>query len=87
MLRTLRAYVAQVGSSPEEAPHGHGPSMHGALRRAWGHSETFGHAEIEPEHLVLGVIDERRGGAARALRHLRVDVRATKRDIIQRLRP
>lgn len=85
-LRTLRAYIARVGSTPEEAPNGYGPSMHGALRRACKHSEALSHRRIEPEHLVLGVLDERHGGVARALRHLGVDVRATKRQIIQRLR-
>jgi len=85
-LDTLRAYVAQVGSAPEEAPHGYGPSTHGALRRSCGHSDALSHRKIEPEHLVLGVLDETAGGAARALRHFGVDVRATKRQIIQRMK-
>ena len=83
-LGTLRAYVAQVGSAPEEAPHGYGPSMHGALRRSCQHSNALSHRKIEPEHLVLGVLDETDGGAAQALRHFGVDVGATKRRIIQR---
>lgn len=86
VLRTLRARIAQVGSAPEDAPHGYGPSMHGALRRSWQHSETLSHQKIEPEHLVLGLLDETDGGGARALRHFRVDVRATKRHIIQKIR-
>ncbi len=85
-LDTLRAHIAQVGSAPEDAPHGYGPSMHGALRRSCQHSEALSQQKIEPEHLVLGVLDETDGGAARALRHFRVDVRATKRHIIQRMR-
>jgi ATP-dependent Clp protease ATP-binding subunit ClpC len=85
-LRTLRAYVARVGFTQELAPHGYGPSMHGALRRSWQHCEALSHQKIEPEHLVLGVLDEADGGAARALRHFRVDVHATKRHIIRRMK-
>ena len=85
-LDTLRAYVAQVGSAPEEAPHGYGPSMHGALSRSCRHSAELSHRQIEPEHLVLGLLDETEGGAARALRYFGVDVRATKRQIIQGMR-
>jgi len=84
-LRTLRAYIARVGSSPEDAPHGYGPSMHGALRRSCRHCEAFTHQKLEPEHLVLGVLDETDGGAARALQYFRVDVRATKQHIIQEM--
>src|SRR5437773_1543595 len=40
-LPTLRAYVAQVGFVPEMAPHGYGPSMHGALRRSCLHSDSL----------------------------------------------
>jgi ATP-dependent Clp protease ATP-binding subunit ClpC len=84
-IRTLRAYVGRVGSAPEDAPHGYGPSMHEALRRSCEHSGTLSHREIEPEHLLLGVLGETHGGAARALRHFGVDARAAKRDIIQRM--
>jgi len=85
-LHTLRSYILRVGSAPEDAPHGYGPSMQGALRRSYQHAVTLSHDEIEPEHLVLGVLGEMDGGAARALRHFRVNVRAAKRQIIQKLR-
>jgi ATP-dependent Clp protease ATP-binding subunit ClpC len=85
-LRTLRDYIAEVGSAAEEAPHGYGPTMRGALHRSYQHSEALLHKKIEPEHLILGVLDETDGGAARALRHFGVDVCATKRHIIKRIR-
>jgi ATP-dependent Clp protease ATP-binding subunit ClpC len=85
-LHALRAHIGQVGSAPEVAPHGYGPSMHGALRRSCRHSEALSHSKIEAEDLVLAVLDETDGGAARALGHFRVDVAATKRHIIQRMR-
>src|SRR5438270_13909586 len=50
VLDTLRSYIAHVGSAPEEAPHGYGPSMHGALRRSCQHSDALSHPKIEPEH-------------------------------------
>ena len=85
-LGALRSHIAQVGSASEVASHGYGPSMHGVLRRAWQHSEGLSHQQIEPEHLVLGVLDETDGGAARALRHFSVDIRTTKQHIIRLMR-
>ena len=85
-LNTLCSHLAEVGSAPEKAPHGYGPSMHGALRRSCQHSEALSYRKIEPEHLVLGVLDEKDGGAAQALRHFGVDVRATKLHILHRMR-
>jgi len=85
-LAALRSYIAQVGSAPEKAPHGYGPSMHGALRRSCQHSRALSHSKIEPEHLVLGVLDETDGGAARALHRFGVDIAATRRHIIRRIR-
>jgi ATP-dependent Clp protease ATP-binding subunit ClpC len=84
-LHEIRAFVAQVGSAPEEASHGYGPSMRGALRRSCEHCEALKHRRIQPEHLVLGVLDEKDGGAVRVLRHFGIDVRATKRRIVHRL--
>jgi ATP-dependent Clp protease ATP-binding subunit ClpC len=85
-LGSLRSRIAKCGSAPEEAPHGYGPSMHGALRRSVKHSEATGHAKIEPEHLVLAVLDETLGGAASALKHFCVDTAATKRSVIKRMK-
>jgi ATP-dependent Clp protease ATP-binding subunit ClpC len=85
-LAALRAYVAEVGSAPEEAPHGYGPSMRGVLRRCCEYSEALPYRKVGPEHLLLGVLDETDGGAARALHHFGVDVQATKRDIMRRMK-
>ena len=52
-LSTLRSYIAEVGSAPEDSPHGYGPSMHGALRRSVQHSAIARAPAIEPEHLLL----------------------------------
>jgi ATP-dependent Clp protease ATP-binding subunit ClpC len=85
-LQGLRDYISQVGSMPEEAPHGYGPSMRRVLRSSWQHSDALSHSEIEPEHLVLGVLDELEGGACRALKHFGVDVPATKQRILDTFR-
>ena len=85
-LSTLRSYIAEVGSAPEDSPHGYGPSMHGALRRSVQHSAIAHSPAIEPEHLLLGVLDEESGGAARALCHFCVDAAAVKRTVIKRVK-
>jgi ATP-dependent Clp protease ATP-binding subunit ClpC len=85
-LQGVRDYISQVGSTPEEAPHGYGPSMRGVLRRSCQHSEALSHPEIHPEHLVLGLLDESEGGACRALKHFGVNVPATRQRILDRFR-
>jgi ATP-dependent Clp protease ATP-binding subunit ClpA len=67
------------------APHGYGPSMQGALCRSLKHADALAHPNIEPEHLVLGLLDEAHGGAARVLRHFGVDAATTRRHIIERI--
>ena len=86
-LQGLRGYISsQVGSMPEEAPHGYGPSMHRVLRSSCQHSEALSHREIDPEHLVLGLLDESEGGACHALKHFGVDVPATRQRILDTFR-
>ena len=85
-LQGLRDYISQVGSMPEEAPRGYGPSMRGVLRRSCQHSDALSHPEISPEHLVLGLLDELEGGTCRALKYFGVDVPATRQRILDTFR-
>jgi hypothetical protein len=39
--------------------------MRNVLRAASHHADSLRNAEIEPEHLVLGLLDETDGGARR----------------------
>lgn len=85
VLDSVRTHIATTGVDSEVAPHGYGPSMHGALRRSLAHADALVHPKIEPEHLVLGLLDETDGGATRVLRHFGVDTATTSRHIIERI--
>ena len=84
-LEELRGYIASVGSTPEEASAGYGPSMRSVLRAACRHADSLGHAEVEPEHLVLGLLEEVDGGAKRSFAHFGIDTEQTKRALLQRI--
>jgi ATP-dependent Clp protease ATP-binding subunit ClpA len=60
------------------------PTMRSVLRAFSHHAESLGHKEIEPEHFVLGLLDESDGGAIKALRHFGVNVEQTKRLLLER---
>jgi ATP-dependent Clp protease ATP-binding subunit ClpC len=70
----VRGRITAVGSASEDAPNGYGPSMRNILRLSSHHADSLGHPEIEPEHFVLGLLDEAAGPAMRTLQHFRVDV-------------
>ncbi len=57
--------------------------MRNVLRVASQHADSLQPPEIEPEHLVLGLLDETDGGAGRAIRHFGVDTAQTKRKIFR----
>ncbi|MCI0744520.1 MAG: hypothetical protein L0Y58_03850 [Verrucomicrobia subdivision 3 bacterium] len=82
-LEAVRSHVAASGSPAEVAPSGYGPSMRGILRAASQHADSLGSTEIEPEHLVLGLLDESDGGAFRTFRHFAVDAARLKRTLLQ----
>jgi hypothetical protein len=77
-VETLRARIMAFGSAPEAAPDGYGPSVRNVLRLSSQHADTLGQGKIEPEHFVLGLLDEVHGPAIRILRHFGVDVDRTK---------
>ena len=83
LLDLVRSHIAATGVTPEEATHGYGPSVLGVFRRSLTHADALVHPKIEPEHLVLGLLDETEGGAVRVLRHFGVDCAITRRHIIE----
>lgn len=82
----LRAHLARVGWTQEEVSHGYGVSTRRVFMAAFRHAVALGHPEIEPEHIILGLLDEQAsGGAASVFAYFRVDVPATRRAIIERI--
>jgi len=84
-LETVRTRVRATGSPPELAPTGYGPSMRNILRLSSRHAEVLGHAEIEPEHLVLGLLDEGDGPAIRIFQHFGLDVEGIKAAVLRKM--
>lgn len=54
-----------------------------ALRRAEDYSRYLGYLAIEPEHLMLGIIDQSDSGAARIFEELSVNLTFLKRQVMQ----
>ncbi len=81
----LRLHLAKVGWTQEEVSHGYGVSTRPVFIASVRHAGTLGHAEIDPEHIILGLLDEAAGGAARVFAHFHVDVPTTRRTIIEQI--
>jgi hypothetical protein len=81
----VRSRLASVGSAPEDAPTGYGPSMRSVLRSAVRYTDSLQHTEVEPEHLILGLLDETDGGARNMFVHFGIDTVEMKRKLLQKL--
>jgi len=82
----VRTRLLSTGSVPEDAPTGYGPSMRGVLRSACRYADSLGHAEVTPEHLILGLLDETDGGARNLFSHFGINTEETKNKILEALR-
>jgi hypothetical protein len=81
----VRLRITAVGSTAEVVSDGYGPSIRNVLRLSSQHAETLGHAEIEPEHFVLGFLDKADGPAMSLLRHFAVDTERVKMALLQKV--
>ena len=81
----VRQRIATIGATMEVATDGYGPSLRNVLRIACQHAHTLSDAEIEPEHLVLALMDKVNGPAMSLLRHFDVDIRRAKIALLQRM--
>ncbi len=88
---TLRAAVEkQVGFGPEEPPTGnipYTPRVKKALALAQKEARMLQHSNIGTEHILLGILREGDGVAARVLRSLGVDIERCRNEILQELGP
>jgi ATP-dependent Clp protease ATP-binding subunit ClpC len=84
-VEALRDRITLVGSAPEDAPSGYGPSMRNVLRLSSHHADSMGHPEIEPEHLVLGLLDEEDGPAIRIFQHFQIHVERVRTALLTRV--
>src|SRR5437763_2375082 len=90
-LETVRMEVEkQVGSGPETKMVGnipYTPRVKKVLALAGKEAEALNHSYVGTEHILLGLLREGEGVAARVLKSLEVDIERTRNEILKELDP
>ncbi len=90
-LETVRKEVEkQVGSGPESKPTGntpYTPRVKKVLALAGKEAKALNHSYVGTEHLLLGLLREGEGVAARVLKSLDVDIERCRNEILAELDP
>jgi ATP-dependent Clp protease ATP-binding subunit ClpC len=87
-LQVVQQRVEDIIGRGEQAPAGHIPfteQAKGVLRRALGESTELGHHYIGTEHILLALISQGEGVAARVLTELGVDLDGARAEVIRLL--
>jgi ATP-dependent Clp protease ATP-binding subunit ClpA len=90
-LETVRREVEkQVGTGPDQKIIGnipYTPRVKKVLMFAAKEAKALSHTFVGTEHLLLGMLREGDGVAARVLKNLKVDIEQTRQEILQELDP
>lgn len=90
-LETVRMEVEkQVGSGPETKMVGnipYTPRVKKVLALAGKEAKSLQHSYVGTEHILLGLLREGEGVAARVLKNLEVDIERTRNEILKELDP
>jgi len=90
-LETVRAAVEkQVGTGTESKSTGsipYTPRVKKVLALAGKEAKTLNHSYVGTEHILLGLLREGEGVAARVLKSLEVDIERTRQEILRELDP
>ncbi len=91
-LKTARAEVEkQVGTGPDQKPISNlnpsTPRVKKVLALAAKEAKALNHAYVGTEHILLGLLREGDGVAARVLKNFHVDVHQTRQEILRELDP
>jgi hypothetical protein len=90
-LETLRTEIEkQVGTAPDRKVIGYVPYTPRAMKAldlARKEARALKHTYVGTEHILLGLIREGDGFAARVLRQMNVDIEKTRQDILKELDP
>src|SRR5213082_2084085 len=90
-LETVRMEVEkQVGSGPETKMVGnvpYTPRVKKVLALAGKEAKTLNHSYVGTEHILLGLLREGEGVAARVLKSLEIDIERTRNEILKELDP
>lgn len=80
----------QVGTGPDQKPVGnipYTPRVKKVLALAAKEARSLNHTYVGTEHILLGVLSEGDGVAARVLKNLGVDIEVTRNHILRELDP
>src|SRR6201994_444358 len=90
-LETVRMEVEkQVGSGPEMKMVGnipYTPRVKKVLALAGKEAKSLNHSYVGTEHILLGLLREGDGVAARVLKNLEVDIERTRNEVLRELDP
>jgi ATP-dependent Clp protease ATP-binding subunit ClpA len=90
-LETVRLEVTkQVGTAPEQKMIGnipYTPRVKKVLALAAKEAKALNHTYVGTEHILLGLLQEGDGVAARVLKNLDVDVEQTRQEVLKELDP
>ena len=90
-LQTVRAAVEkQVGTGPESKPSGnipYTPRVKKVLALSGKEAKALNHSYVGTEHILLGLLREGEGVAARVLKSLDVDIERCRNEILSELDP
>ena len=90
-LLTVRSAVEkQVGTGPESKPSGnipYTPRVKKVLALAGKEAKALNHSYVGTEHILLGLLREGEGVAARVLKSLDVDIKRCRNEILSELDP
>ncbi|MDP4609562.1 MAG: ATP-dependent Clp protease ATP-binding subunit [Opitutales bacterium] len=90
-LQTVRTAVEkQVGTGPESKPSGnipYTPRVKKVLALAGKEAKSLNHSYVGTEHILLGLLREGEGVAARVLKSLDVDIERCRNEILSELDP
>ena len=90
-LDTVRSEVEkQVGSGPETKMVGnipYTPRVKKVLALAGKEAKSLNHSYVGTEHILLGLLREGEGVAARVLKNLEIDIERTRNEILKELDP
>jgi ATP-dependent Clp protease ATP-binding subunit ClpC len=90
-LETVRMEVEkQVGSGPETKMVGnipYTPRVKKVLALAGKEAKSLNHSYVGTEHILLGLLREGEGVAARVLKNLEIDIERTRNEILKELDP
>src|SRR5207253_10218254 len=90
-LETVRMeYDKHVGSGPETKMVGnipYTPQVNKVLGLAGKEAKALNHSYVGTEHILLGLLREGEGVAARVLKSLEIDIERTRNEILKELDP